>query len=67
MWGFTDWPESSEEWETISSWDELKDLMIDVGFDLVLLDRECLGKWEYDRGHYLTGGITSKRYIGRKI
>lgn len=44
-----------------------KDFMIDVGFELVLLDREFLGKWEYDRSHYLTRGISSKRYIGRKI
>lgn len=41
--------------------------MIDVEFELVLLDREFLGEWKYDRSHYSTRGISSKRYIGRKI
>ena len=37
-----------------------KDLMRAVGFELVLLDEESLGKWGYDRGLCLIGGIAAK-------
>lgn len=37
-----------------------KHFMRNVGFELVLVDGKCLGKWEYDWGHYLMGGIAHK-------
>lgn len=43
-----------------------KDLMRDMGFELVLLDGECLCKWRYDRGHYWIVGRTSKKCTDRR-
>lgn len=37
-----------------------KDCMRDVGFELVLLGGDSLGKWGYDRGFCLIEGIATK-------
>lgn len=44
-----------------------KDCMRDVGFELVLLGGDSLGKCGYGRGFCLIKGIATNDIIGRKV